>query len=135
MRTRTVIAAAIAALALAGCGDDPERRVDADEIRKVVREFAAAEGPEACELLSPNAVVNVYGGFSEPLRKSRAECVRRSENFEGERIHLGEIEVVNDASVRISAKNSDRTVSYNVKVERFGGDWLIEKINQSRISE
>lgn len=135
MGNRIVIAAATAALAVAGCGDDPERRVDTDQIRQVVRDFAAADGPEACDMLSPDAVVNVYGGFTKPLRVSRQECERRAKNFEGERLHLGEIEIVDDASVRISAENSDRTFSYNVKVVRFGDDWLIDKINQSRITE
>jgi hypothetical protein len=80
-------------------------------------------------------VVNVYGGFTKPLRVSHAECVRRAEKFKGERLHLGKIEVVDDASVRIGAENSDRTVSYNVKVIRLGDEWLIDKINQSRITE
>ena len=135
MGIRIVIAAATAALAVAGCGDDPERRVDTDQIRQVVTDFAAADGPEACDMLSPDAVVNVYGGFTEPLRVSRKECERRAKDFKGERLHLGEIEVVDDASVRIGAHNSDRTVSYTVKVLRFGDEWLIDKINQSRVTE
>ena len=135
MRSRALIAALAATTALAGCGDDPEKRIDTDQIRNVVTEFAAADGPEACDMLSPDAVVNVYGGFTKPLRVSHAECVRRSKKFKGERLHLGKIEVVDDASVRIGAENSDRTVSYNVKVVRFGDEWLIDKINQSRITE
>jgi hypothetical protein len=135
MRTRTLIAAVATATALAGCGDDPAKRIDADQIRKVVTEFAAADGPEACDMLSPDAVVNVYGGFTKPLRVSYAECVRRSKQFKGERLHLGKMEVVDDSSVRLDAENSDRSVSYNVKVVRFGEDWLIDKINQSRITE
>ena len=135
MRARTLIAAAVAATALAGCGDDPERRIDTEQIRDVVTQFAAADGPEACELLSPDAVVNVYGGFTKPFRVSHAECVRRSRDFKGEQITLGQIEVVDDASVRIGAKNSDETVSYNVKVVRLGDKWRIDKINQSRITE
>ena len=135
MRTPALIAAALLAAVLAGCGDDPERRIDTQQIRQVVTDFAAADGPEACELLTPDAVVNVYGGFTKPFRVSHAECVRRAKDFKGEKVTLGEIEVVDDASVRIGAKNSDNTVSYNVKVVRFGEKWLIDKINQSRISE
>ena len=135
MRSPALIAAALATAALAGCGDDPAKQIDTQQIRQVVTDFAAADGPEACEFLSPDAVVNVYGGFTKPFKVSHAECVRRSKNFKGERVTLGEIEVVDDASVRIGAKNSDNTVSYNVKVVRFGDKWLIDKINQSRISE
>lgn len=135
MRPRVLIAAALAASALAGCGDDPAKRVDRDKIRQVVTDFAAADGPEACDMLSPDGVVNVYGGFTKPLRESRAICERRSKRFKGEKVHLGKIEVVDDANVRIDAENSDHTVSYNVKLVRFGDDWLIEKINQSRITE
>ena len=135
MRTRALIAGVVATTALAGCGDDPEKRIDTQQIRQVVTDFAAADGPQACEFLTPDAVVNVYGGFTRPFRVSHAECVRRSKRFKGERIELGQIEVVDDASVRIGAKNSDQTVSYNVKVVRFGNKWLIDKINQSRITE
>ena len=81
MRTRALIAAVASTTALAGCGDDPEKRIDSDQIRQVVTEFAAADGPEACDMLSPDAVVNVYGGFTKPLRVSHAECVRRAEKF------------------------------------------------------
>lgn len=135
MPRQALIGATLAAIALAGCGDDPAKRINPAEIRQVVTAFAAADGPEACDMLSPDGVVNVYGGFTKPLRESRAICVRRSKNFKSEQIHLGKMEVVDDSSVRIDAENSDRTVSYNVKVVRVGGEWLIEKINQSRIVE
>src|SRR5688572_13756819 len=132
MPRRALIPAVLAASALAGCGDDPAKRIDTGEIRQVVTQFAAADGPEACDMLSPDGIVNVYGGFTKPLRESRAICERRSKDFKGEKIHLGKLEIVDDSSVRIDAENSDHTVSYNVKVVRIGGEWLIEKINQSR---
>jgi hypothetical protein len=136
MRPLALSAALLASTALSACGgDDPAKEVNAAEIRQVVLDFAAADGPEACDMLSPDGIVNIYGGFTKPLRESRAICERRSKKFKGEKIHLGKMEVVDDANVRIDAENSDHTVSYNVKLVRFGDEWLIEKINQSRISE
>jgi hypothetical protein len=133
MGNRIVIAAAASALALTGCGSDASKKVDTEQIRSVVRQFAAADGPKACELLSPQGLVNVYGGFTKPVSVARQECLRRSAKFRGERIQLKDIEVVDDANVRIGALNHNGTVSYNVKLVRLGPSWRIEKINQSKV--
>ena len=133
MRKATVIAAAASLIALAGCGGNED--VDEEQIRSVVRQFAAADGPEACKLLSPQGLVDVYGQFTKPVPVARRECLRRSKRFQGEQIQLQEIEVVDDANVRVGAMNSDGTVSYNVKMVRYGPSWRIEKISQSRVTE
>ena len=129
----TAIGAAVAILALSGCGSDANKKVDVDQIRSVVRQFAAADGPKACALMSPQGLQNVYGGFTKPVSVARAECLRRSAKFKGEKIQLQEIEVVDDANVRVGALNHNGTVSYNVKLVRLGPSWRIEKINQSKV--
>ena len=50
---------ACAAVALAGCTDHSK---DEKTIRSVVNEFAAEHGPRACDLLTHNALIQVYGG-------------------------------------------------------------------------
>ena len=125
------ICAALCAAAVAGCGSE-NKDVDREQIRSVVRQFAAADGPEACRLMSPEGLVNVYGGFTKPVAVARKNCLRRSKDFKGAQVHLQEIEVVDDANVRVGALNEDRTVSYNVKLVRLGPSWRVEKINQSK---
>jgi hypothetical protein len=133
MAKPTVIACALAVVALAGCGDDASKKVDVDQIRSVVRQFAAADGPEACKLMSPNGLVNVYGGFTKPVAVARQECIKRSANFKADEVQLQDMEIVDDANVRVSALNSKGTVSYNVKLVRLGPSWRIEKISQSKL--
>ena len=133
MRTVTLIAACAALLILPGCGSDTSKKVDTAQIRSVVQQFAAADGPKACALMSPQGLVNVYGGFTKPVSVARAECLRRSARFKGEKIQLQEIEVVDDSNVRVGALNHNGTVSYNVKLVRLGPSWRIEKINQSKV--
>ena len=133
MRKPLLITAALLASLAAGCGSEKSKSVDEDQIRSVVRQFAAADGPEACKLLSPDGLVNVYGGFTKPVAVARENCLRRSKEFKGEQIQLQEIEVTDDANVRVGALNEQGTVAYNVKLVRIGQNWRIEKINQSKV--
>ena len=133
MRKPLLITAALLASVAAGCGSETSKSVDKDQIRSVVRQFAAADGPEACKLLSPDGLVKVYGGFTKPVAVARENCLRRSKKFKGEQIQLQEIEVTDDANVRVGALNQQGTVAYNVKLVRIGQNWRIEKINQSKV--
>jgi hypothetical protein len=135
MRKPLPITAAACALALlAGCGgSDAADAVDRDVLRQVVVDFAAADGPKACEMLSPDGVVDVYGGYTKPLAEARAECLKRSKRFESEQVHVQEIKVIDGENALISALGADRTVSYSVKLVKLGGEWLIEEINQAKV--
>jgi hypothetical protein len=131
MATRSVIAAAAAALALAGCAVTPGK-VDKPQIRSVIQQFAEADGPEACKLLSPTGLVDVYGGFSKPVAVARQECLRRSTHFKGERVRVEGIMVENDSQANVSATNEKGTIEYTVRMVRLGPSWRIDNITESR---
>jgi hypothetical protein len=133
MGKRPLICVVLLAGLLAGCGSDESKDVDREQIRSVVRQFAAADGPKACTLLSPKGLVDVYGGFTKPVHVARRICLRRSKRFKGEKVQLQELEVTDDSNVRVGALNADGTVSYNVKLVRYGPSWRIEKISQSKV--
>ena len=122
---------ACAALGLAGCGDDT-RGVDLAHVRSVVHQFAEADDAKACELLSPNALVNVYGRFRAPVDEARAICVRRSKNFEGEKVKVTDLNVIDPDTVRVTALNLKGDVTYYVGVRKFGPSWRIDEINQTK---
>ena len=122
---------ACAALAVAGCGDDT-RGVDLDHVRSVVHQFANADDAKACELLSPNALVNVYGGFRKPVDESRAICERRSSKFEGEDVKITDLNVIDPDTVRVTALSPKGDVTYFVGVRKFGPSWRIDEITQRK---
>ena len=132
---RTAFLVAGAALAAGGCADDPSRKVDTAQIRSVVHQFAAADGPEACRLMSPKALQNVYGGFSKPVAVSRANCIRRSARFKGQPVTIQSLRVVDPVTVRVGAQNRQKTVSYHVTLRKFGPSWRIDDISQEKAEE
>jgi hypothetical protein len=124
-------AAAVLALAAAGCGEKP--KVDTDQIRGVVEQFALASDASACDLLSPKALTNLYGEFKKKnVDKARAECVRKSKHFKGEKISIDNVNVIDDERVRVSAIGADGEIAYGVSLRRYGSKWLIESISQAK---
>lgn len=126
-------AAAAVAVAVSGCGGD--NGVDKEQIRSVIHQFARSDGPEACSLLSDNAVVNVYGGFEKPVAQARAACVARSRQFKGEDVRITSMKVLDDSTVRVGALNPKGNVTYNLSMRRFGPAWRIDAINQSKTAQ
>jgi len=127
--------ATLAAVAVAGCGDDPSRNVDTAQVRSVVHQFAEADGPEACRLMSPKGLQNVYGSFTKPVAVSRQNCIDRSSKFKGERVTIESLKVVDSETVRVGALNPNKTVSYNLSLRKFGPSWRIDDISQSKAEE
>jgi len=119
-----------AALVVAGCGEGPQ--VDTEQIRSVVEQFALADDAHACKLLSPNAVVDLYGKFEQPEATARANCVRRSKDFEGEPVTIENLNVIDEDRARVSAIDQDGEVSYGVSLRRYGPSWRIESISQAK---
>jgi hypothetical protein len=120
------------ATSLAACGSDASKKVDVQQIRSVVLQFAASDGAKACDLLSPDALVNVYGGFSLPPDQAKAACVKKSVGFKGQPIRITKLNVVDDATARVTALNPKGDITYNVAVRRFGPAWRIDEITQSK---
>jgi hypothetical protein len=122
----------IAAVLLAGCGADTSSKVDVKQIQSVVKQFAAATGPKACTLLSPDGVVNVYGAFTQPVAKARANCFARAPRFRGAPIKLTVLRVIDDQTVKQGATNMKGDVTYNITLRKFGPSWRIDEITQRK---
>ena len=131
---RKCLAALRAAVAVAGCGDD-KSGVDVAQIRSVVNQFATASNAHACDLLSPNALQDVYGGFKKPVPVAKATCVRRSSQFRGQPITIKELDVIDASTARVVALNPKGDVTYNVAVRRFGPAWRIDDITQAKTQQ
>jgi hypothetical protein len=132
MTKRVLPLLAAAAVVLAGCGGESPAKVDVKQIKSVVRQFAAADGPAACQLLSPDGVVNVYGGFTQPVAQARANCLRRSSRFKGKPIKLTVLKVIDDQTVKQGATNMKGDITYSVTLRKFGPSWRIDEITQRK---
>ena len=71
LRKALVPGLAAVALAVGGCGDSGETGKDTAAIRNVVNQFALANDARACDLLTDDALRNVYGGFTQDLRRQQ----------------------------------------------------------------
>lgn len=132
MTTRALpLLAAAAALAIAGCGDETAK-VDVKQIRSVVTQFAEADGPQACRLLSPDGVVNVYGAFTQPVQQARANCIAKASSFRGQPVKLTVLKVIDSDTVKQGALSQDGKVTYNVTLRKFGPSWRIDEITQRK---
>jgi hypothetical protein len=132
MTTRALPLLAAAALAVSGCGDDAPKNVDTQQIKSVVTQFAEASGPKACALMSPDGLVNVYGGFTQPVAQARANCLRASSKFKGQKVKLTVLHVIDDDTARQGALSPDGRITYNVTLRKFGPSWRIDEITQSK---
>jgi hypothetical protein len=124
LKRTAALAAASGALALAGCGEENSRY--RDEVERVVMDFARADGPEACELLTPRALRQVYGG--ERPKRGYERCLRRSERFEGEKIEIDDLNFRGDLSATVRASTEDEDRRYRVGVKNLADTWLIDSI-------
>jgi hypothetical protein len=132
MTTRVLPLLAVTALIVAGCGDDPANKVDVKQIRSVVTQFAESNGPEACNLLSPDGVVNVYGAFTQPVNKARANCLAHAAKFRAKPVKLTVLRVIDDQTVKQGAISPNGAITYNVTLRKFGPSWRIDEITQRK---
>lgn len=119
------------ALAVAGCGDD-KSTVDVKQVRSVVTQFGESTNAHACDLLSPNALQDVYGGFKNPLPQAKANCIKRSRTFKGEPVHITNVNIIDANTVRVTTLSPDGKITYNIAVRRFGPAWRIDDITQTK---
>jgi hypothetical protein len=131
MAFRLPALAVAAALLLAGCGS--ETKVDVDQVKSVVEQFALARDASACDLLSPKALTDLYGKFDKKnVAKAHANCVEKAKHFKGESVTIDNVNVIDNDRVRVSALDADGVVSYGVSLRRYGSKWLIESISQAK---
>ena len=148
-RAGGVLAAAAAALSLAACGaEDIVPGVGGDDIdsptgkqaKAAVERFAEASGPEACDLMTPAALRNVYGAKeppgpppeldAAPPAISLAECRRRAPGFRGAKIDVTKVDIVGDRAAKVEATSDGGDRSYTITVRRKGDAWLIDDIRE-----
>jgi hypothetical protein len=148
-RAALVTAAALAALLLGGCSADVVPGVGSDDldsktgqqVKAVVERFAEAEGPQACDMLTPAALRNVYGRNeppgpppeieSPPPAISLAECRRRSVRFSGAKVDVNKVDIVGDnRAARVEATTDGGDRNYSITLRRKGNAWLIDEIRE-----
>jgi hypothetical protein len=133
-RLPALLACALA-LSVVGCGGGGTRSADVAQVRSVVTQFATADDAHACALLSPDALVHVYGGFRKSVGAARASCVRRSAGFKGEPVKITQVAVIDATTAHAIALNPAGDVTYTVTLRRFGPAWRIDGITQSKTEQ
>ena len=148
-RAGAALAACAAAVSIAACGaedvvpgvgsDDLETR-NGKQAAATVERFAAASGPEACDLLTPAALRNVYGAKEKPGPPpvlegapppvSLAECRRRSVKFSGEKIDVTKVDVTGDRVAKVEADTDGGRRTFTVTVRHKGSSWLVDEIRE-----
>lgn len=118
---------------VAGCGDDPVAKANKGKVREVVLRFALADDASACDLLTADALKNVYGGFGDKLAPARAACRKRSPQFRGEKVKITKLSVVDRQTARVAALSPDGKFTYSVTVRRPGKRWLIDQITVHKV--
>jgi hypothetical protein len=138
MRRTPLIAVLLSmSLAVAGCGGaGPREKADLGQARSVVQRFAAARDASACDLLTTNALKNLYGNFTQSPAKAKANCVRTSAGFKGEQIKIIRSELLDNLTAKVVAHSADAKFSYSVNLRRVAGTkpWRIDSIGQAKLT-
>jgi hypothetical protein len=124
LKHTAALAAAAGALALAGCGDDDS--ADKEAAERAARDFAAADGPQACDLMTERALEDVYG--ADDSQNGYYNCVDRSDRFQGEEIDIEETERGDDDRITVTATTPDDDRQFKVTLDETGGEWLVDRI-------
>ncbi len=137
-----------AALTLGACSADVVPGVGGDDIdtktgkraRAAVERFAEASGPEACDMLTPSALRNVYGAKEPPGPPpeleappppiSLAECRRRAVKFSGTEVDVSKVEVIGDRAAKVEATTDGGDRAFTITVRRKGERWLVDEIRE-----
>jgi hypothetical protein len=123
-----------------GLGSDDLNTKNGKQVAAAVERFSEATGPEACDMLTPAALRNVYGknepagpppeleGPPPPI--SLAECRKASVKFSGDKVDVNKVDLIGDRAAKVEATtdNGDRT--FAITVRRKGNAWLIDEIRE-----
>ncbi len=132
---RPIAAVALAAFpfAVSGCLSAKEKEY-IEDARAVTTQFSAADDARACDMLTGQALVKLYGTrLDQPVSVARAKCARSSTAFQGEPVKITGTELIDDRTIRVSAMNEDGTFTYAVTARRPRDRWLVDEVNQYRV--
>jgi hypothetical protein len=148
-RAGAVVAAGAAALSLAACGasdvvpglgSDDLNTPQGKQVAATIKRFAAANGPQACDMLTPAALRNVYGAKEPPGPPpqieqpppaiSLAECRRAGVKFSGEKVNVTKVDLSGDRAAKAEADTDGGRRTYAITVRRKGNAWLIDEIRE-----
>jgi hypothetical protein len=149
LRPGVALAALLAAVSLGACGaEDIVPGVGSDDldskqgkqVAAAVERFSEAAGPQACDILTPAALRNVYGKNEPsgappalegpPPPVSLAECRKRSVKFSGSKVDVTKVEVVGDRAAKVEATSDNGDRTFAITVRRKGDAWLIDEIRE-----
>ena len=133
---RAILVATACAVALTGCGTDPKVDAELGQARSVVERFAGASDASACDLLTTEALKNLYGNFTAKRAKSKANCVKTATGFKGGQITIIKSELLDDLTAKVVAHSADEKFSYSVNLRRVKADkpWRIDSISQAKLT-
>ena len=134
-RLLTVAVVLVVCALLGGCGQSASEKRDLANARSIVKRFSASHDSSACLLLTYNAVQALYGEFTAPVAKARANCARRARFFRGEPIEITRSELLDPQTIKINALDQDGKFSYQVNLRKGrGGRWRIDLISQAKVT-
>ena len=126
---RCAVVAALACLGVVGAGCSGERDTGKGrEVEAVVKRFAAADGPEACELLDGHALVRVYGRSTRDLSASRASCLKASKRFAGAPVEVTFVKFSQPTTAHATVRTPDGHRYFAVTLAKRRGRWLIDTV-------
>jgi hypothetical protein len=111
----------------------------------VVEKFAESNGAEACNLLTPNALRDVYGGQEAagtppapiegpPPAYALKHCQEAAPKFEGQKVGIDKVTLIGDRAVKVQAKISQGNDAgdrlFDVTLRRKGNAYLIDEIRE-----
>ena len=134
--SRVSVAAVLAlGLVLGGCGQSASEKRDLATARAIVKRFSEASDASACHLLTYKAVQALYGKFTAPVPKARANCARAAKYFRGEPIEITRSELLDPRTIKVNALDQDGKFSYQVNLRKgTGGRWRIDLITQAKVT-
>jgi hypothetical protein len=118
---------ACAALAVVGCSGDRDTG-EGRKIEAVVKRFSLSSGPEACSLMTPKALVTVYGHGSLDPAVGKTRCVAASKRFSGQAAVVTFVRISDSTTAHASAKTSDSRRYFSVGLKKRRGRWLINSV-------
>jgi hypothetical protein len=136
MSRSVLLSAAVALAAVAsGCGQSASEKRDLATARSLVHRFSESSDSKACYLLTYKEVQALYGQYTAPVAKARANCARRSRFFRGEPVQITRSELLDPQTIKVNALDQDGKFSYQVNLRKgSGGRWRIDLITQAKVT-